>query len=70
MNKGLKLTYISLAAVMFIVIGIIVAGCISTNQGNPTPDTLTPAEVRAIAKEASIYGFPMVDNYRIDTPIS
>ena len=26
---------------------------------------LTPAEVRAIAKEAYIYGFPMVDNYRI-----
>jgi len=66
MNKGLELTYISLAAVMFIVIGIIVAGCISTNQGNPTPNTLTPAEVRAIAKEASIYGFPMVDNYRIE----
>ncbi len=26
---------------------------------------LTPAEARAIAKEAYIYGFPMVDNYRI-----
>ncbi|MFL6827189.1 MAG: DUF1254 domain-containing protein [Bradyrhizobium sp.] len=25
----------------------------------------TPAEARAIAKEAYIYGFPMVDNYRI-----
>jgi hypothetical protein len=25
----------------------------------------TPAEVRAIAKEAYIYGFPMVDSYRI-----
>ncbi|WP_368565194.1 DUF1254 domain-containing protein [Pseudoxanthomonas sp. UTMC 1351] len=25
----------------------------------------TPAQVRAIAKEAYIYGFPMVDNYRI-----
>ena len=66
MNNGLKLTYISLAAVMFIVICIIVAGCISTNQGNPTPNTPTPAEVRAIAKEAYIYGFPMVDNYRIE----
>ncbi len=66
MNKGLKLTYISLAAVMFMVIGIIVAGCISTNQGNPVPTTPTPAEVRAIAKEAYIYGFPMVDNYRIE----
>jgi hypothetical protein len=26
---------------------------------------LTPAEARAIAKEAYIYGFPLVDNYRI-----
>jgi hypothetical protein len=26
---------------------------------------LTPAEVRTIAKEAYIYGFPLVDNYRI-----
>lgn len=27
--------------------------------------TITPAEARAIAKEALIYGFPLVDNYRI-----
>src|SRR6266576_6676358 len=26
---------------------------------------ITPAEARAIAKEAYIYGFPLVDNYRI-----
>src|SRR6266403_801322 len=26
---------------------------------------VTPAEARAIAKEADIYGFPLVDNYRI-----
>ena len=71
MNKELKLTYISLAAVMFIVIGIIVAGCISTNQGNPTPNKLTPAEVRAIAKEAIYIRLPDGGHcYRIDTPIS
>jgi hypothetical protein len=28
-------------------------------------EALSPAEARAIAKEAYIYGFPMVDNYRI-----
>lgn len=28
-------------------------------------DTVSPAEARAIAKEAYIYGFPMVDSYRI-----
>jgi hypothetical protein len=27
--------------------------------------TMTPAEARAIAKEATIYGFPLVDSYRI-----
>lgn len=26
---------------------------------------ITPAEARAIAKEAYVYGFPMVDNYRV-----
>jgi hypothetical protein len=28
-------------------------------------DEASPAEARAIAKEAYIYGFPMVDGYRI-----
>jgi hypothetical protein len=28
-------------------------------------DSVTPAEAREIAKEAYVYGFPMVDNYRI-----
>ena len=28
-------------------------------------DQVSPAEARAIAKEAYIYGFPMVDGYRI-----
>ncbi len=29
------------------------------------PDAVTPAEARAIAKDAYIYGYPMVDNYRV-----
>lgn len=29
-------------------------------------DSLTPAEARAIAAEAYIYGYPLVDNYRIN----
>ncbi len=32
---------------------------------NVRAEELTPAEARAIAKEAYIYGFPMVDQYRI-----
>jgi hypothetical protein len=31
----------------------------------PAAGEVTPVEARAIAKEAYIYGFPMVDNYRI-----
>ena len=27
--------------------------------------TVSPTEARAIAKEATIYGFPLVDSYRI-----
>jgi hypothetical protein len=30
-----------------------------------TPADMSPAEARAIAREATIYGFPMVDSYRI-----
>ena len=29
-------------------------------------DDVTPEEARAIAKEAAIYGFPVIDNYRIN----
>jgi hypothetical protein len=32
---------------------------------NSTVDEVTPEEARTIAKEAYIYGFPIVDNYRI-----
>src|SRR5688572_30707286 len=28
--------------------------------------SVTPAEARAVAKEAYVYGFPLVDNYRIE----
>jgi hypothetical protein len=31
----------------------------------PSPAVVTPDQARAIAKEAYIYGFPMVDNYRV-----
>ena len=33
--------------------------------GIDLPPSVTPSEARGIAKEAYIYGFPMVDNYRI-----
>jgi len=37
----------------------------ATSTPPPAPATVTPEQTRAIAKEAYIYGFPMVDNYRV-----
>jgi hypothetical protein len=34
-------------------------------QAQPATNILTAAEARAIAKEAYVYGFPLVDNYRV-----
>ncbi len=34
-------------------------------ESTPQPINLTPESARAIAKDAYIYGFPLVDNYRI-----
>jgi hypothetical protein len=31
----------------------------------PPPSVVTPGQARAIAKEAYVYGFPMVDDYRV-----
>jgi hypothetical protein len=36
-----------------------------TSSPPPSPAAVTPEQARAIAKEAYIYGFPMVDNYRV-----
>lgn len=32
---------------------------------SPVADGVTPKEARAIARDAVIYGFPIVDNYRV-----
>lgn len=34
-------------------------------EAQPAKENLTAADARAIAKEAYVYGFPLVDNYRI-----
>ncbi|OCJ17529.1 cell envelope protein [Rhizobium sp. AC44/96] len=44
---------------------VVAAGLASLNAGRATAAELGAAEVRAIAKEAYIYGFPIIDNYRI-----
>jgi len=50
---------------------LLLAGCTAEEAEEPTatpapePAEVTPEQARAIAKEAYIYGFPMVDNYRV-----
>ena len=40
-------------------------GALAMTSAPATAEQLTPAEARAIAKEATIYGFPLVDSYRV-----
>ena len=40
-------------------------GVLAMISAPATAEELAPAEARAIAKEATIYGFPLVDNYRV-----
>jgi hypothetical protein len=47
---------------LFLVLCLALALFVPASSGAGGP---TPAEVRAIAKEAYVYGFPLVDNYRI-----
>ena len=46
-----------------LVMALAVANAFCTKP--PPQNSITPAEARAIAKEAYIYGFPVVDSYRI-----
>jgi hypothetical protein len=43
----------------------ITGGYLASTSTSVQAQDVTPAEAREIAKEAYIYGFPMVDNYRI-----
>ena len=58
-ETGARKILLDLAIVAFTVaVHAMTAGPAAAQQ-------LTPEEARAIAKEATIYGFPLVDNYRI-----
>ena len=48
------------SAILAFTIGVLVM-----TAAPATAEQLTPAEARAIAKEATIYGFPLVDSYRV-----
>ena len=40
-------------------------GVLAMTAATATAEQVTPAEARAIAKEATIFGFPLVDSYRV-----
>ena len=44
---------------------VLAAGLVGFGSTGVQAQDVTAAEARAIAKEAYVYGFPMVDNYRI-----
>jgi hypothetical protein len=59
-----------ICAVVALVVGL--AGCTKTKPPEvissappPSPAAVSPDQARAIAKEAYVYGFPIVDNYRV-----
>src|SRR4051794_11746949 len=49
-----------LVVLLFLIVTFVVVSC-----NVPAKTDVTPEDARAIAKEAYVYGFPMVDNYRI-----
>lgn len=50
----------------YLLVGIALAAAAITAVANSArAQTITPTEAREIAKEATIYGFPMVDSYRV-----
>jgi hypothetical protein len=59
---------------VLVAVVALLAGCSTNGDGEtatssppppPAPAAVTPEQARAIAKEAYIYGFPIVDNYRV-----
>lgn len=53
------------SAKLMLVIGLVIMVMSSMFTGGCAQPGVTPAEARAIAKDAYIYGYPMVDGYRI-----
>jgi len=59
-----------IVAAVALVVGLV--GCTKSEAPEaissappPSPAAVTPEQARAIAKEAYVYGFPMVDDYRV-----
>ena len=67
MNTSLRFSAVavSLCLVAPCLFGALLAQPVPSGTPLSAQDAVSPAEARAIAKEAYIYGFPMVDGYRI-----
>ena len=54
-------------AIVALIVGCSTKGSEEAPKSSPppTPAAVTPEQARAIAKEAYVYGFPIVDNYRV-----
>ncbi len=57
---------------VLVVLAALLAACSKAGEPEvvssappPSPAAVTPEQARAIAKEAYVYGFPIVDNYRV-----
>jgi hypothetical protein len=58
----MKLTIVRGLCGVFVALTLIVTGCDSGKS--PETGGISPADARTIAKEAYVYGFPMVVNYQ------
>ena len=59
-----RLTTRRAGLVALLLPALLLCGCGEQPESAPTTTDLTPAEAQAIAKEAYLYGFPMVMNYK------
>jgi hypothetical protein len=48
-----------------LLVGSLAALAAACSRDKPDAPAVTPAEAREIARDAYVYGFPVVDNYRI-----
>ena len=53
-----------IVAVVLLMIATL-SGCSKSDSSSTPNAAVTPEQARAIAKDAYIYGFPMVDSYRV-----
>ena len=62
----------TVAVIVTLVVCLAASGCSTPSQAPPAAapgasaqTSVTPAEARTIARDAYVYGYPMVDSYRI-----